>query len=126
MQFTLVAILSLVAIVAAGPIRLDGTFRFPQSLDFRSSPSIPTEELGLGCHTTILPTDSTIQAHSETRILTSIPKTDITARSPQVEAEAAAMSDASGNVIAFDSTAVYQGPLHSSFPNPSPAFPPPY
>jgi len=60
MQFTLVALLSLVAVTFASPIAL------PDRLD------------------------------------------DITARSPQVETEAAAMSDANGDVISFDSTAVYQ------------------
>ncbi|CZS97797.1 uncharacterized protein RAG0_12149 [Rhynchosporium agropyri] len=60
MQFTIVALLSLVAVAFAGPIAM------PQRLD------------------------------------------DVVITARQVDAEAAAMSNAAGEVIAFDSSAVYK------------------
>ncbi|TAQ85522.1 hypothetical protein B7494_g6141 [Chlorociboria aeruginascens] len=59
MQFTIYALLSLVAVAFAGPIALS------ERIDARSA-------------------------------------------DPQVQAEAAAMSDASGNVVSFNSTSVYK------------------
>jgi hypothetical protein len=89
MQFSIVALLSLAAVAIAGPVaipqRLDGTFF--------SSMSNQTEESKL------------------TRV-----SSDLTARNVvsarQVPAEAAAMTDAQGNVVLFDSASVNKGTFH--------------